>query len=78
MVQNHLNKLSIPLRQKAPGETLWKLDKRFQRRHLKLHNFIYVYWLGARVDNPLGGGGGGGGDKILIVSNKFNYFNHKL
>ena len=37
-VQNHLNKLSILLRQKAPCETWWTLAECFQRRRQDLCN----------------------------------------
>ena len=53
MVPNHSKKLSIPIQQKAPCGIWWKLLKQFlRRRHLILHNFIYVYSPGARADNP--------------------------
>ena len=55
MARNHLNELSIPIWQKAPCEIRSKFLKRFQRkRHSKLHNFLYVYSLEAREDNPQG------------------------
>ena len=36
-----LNKLSIPLRQKAPYEIWWKLVKQFQKKAFKDYKFCY-------------------------------------
>ena len=48
IMQNLLNKLIIPLRQKAQCEIWWKLVKLFQRRRLqRLQDLIHVYSPGA-------------------------------
>ena len=72
MVRNHSNKLSIPFRQKMLCEIWRKLLTRFQRRrHLKDTQFYtWIY--------PKGKGRSSPGDKILIVTETFNNFNHTL
>ena len=53
----NLNKLMIPLQQKATCEIWWKLVKLFQRRHLKITWFytcIYKCSPRTRADNPGG------------------------
>ena len=44
----------IPFWQKAQCEIWWNLLKRFQRRHLKIHNFIHAYSLRTEQITPAG------------------------
>ena len=60
-----------------------KIDQCFQRRNFKITQFYTYIAKGQRQITPVGspgevGGGGGGGweVKILIVTERFYYFNH--